>query len=104
MTTDFTELFNEKLSALGITTDIDIHEFDTIVQLFEAAFKKHAHLPACSSLGHALSYAELDQLSADFAAWLQHDSGLEQGDRVAIQMPNLIQYLVVCLGTLRARI
>lgn len=102
MTTDFTALFNEKLSALGINTHIDTHQFDTIVQLFESAFKKHADLPACSSLGHALSYAELDQLSADFAAWLQHESGLQQGDRVAIQMPNLIQYMVVCLGTLRA--
>ena len=102
MTTDFSALFNEKLSALGINTHIDIHQFDTIVQLFEAAFIKHADLAACSSLGQMLTYRELDQLSADFAAWLQHESGLQQGDRVAIQMPNLIQYLVVCLGTLRA--
>ena len=91
-----------QLKQLGITTDIDVTAFSSIVDLFESALKQHASRKACSSLGHDLTYAELDVLSANFAAWLQSESGLAQGDRVAVQMPNLIQYLVVVLGTLRA--
>jgi long-chain acyl-CoA synthetase len=102
MTTDIQHLITERLAALGIETHLDVTRYPSIVALFEEAFATHADLDACSSLGHKLTYRQLDQLSADFASWLQHESGLSAGDRVAIQMPNLIQYLVVCLGTLRA--
>lgn len=90
------------LEGLGIATDIDIHQYDNIVDLFEEALKCHAARKACSSLGHDLTYAQLDALSGHFASWLEHESGLAMGDRVAVQMPNLIQYLVVVLGILRA--
>lgn len=95
-------LINEQLTLRGINTQVDVGRYPNIVALVEEALRKHATSKACSSLGHDLSYAELDKLSANFGAWLQHESGLQAGDRVAVQMPNLIQYLVVVLGALRA--
>ena len=87
---------------LNIEWDVDVTAYPSIVALFEDAMQRYPDLTACSSVGHSISYRELDTLSANFASWLQSDSGLSQGDRVAIQMPNLMQYLVACLGTLRA--
>ena len=92
----------ERLDALGIPERIDTDSYPSIVALFEEALATYRTEAACTSVGHTLSYADLDRLSAQFAGWLQHDAGLDRGDRVAIQMPNLIQYLVVCLGALRA--
>lgn len=96
------ETIEATLARLGLATRIDTDRFQSIVELFEDALKRHETAIACSSLGHDLRYAELDKLSGDFASWLQNESGLIAGDRVAIQMPNLIQYLVVVLGVLRA--
>ena len=92
----------EQLDVLGIPSHIDTKTYTSIVALFEEALSIYKDEVACSSVGHTLTYADLDRLSAQFAGWLQHDAGLAQGDRVAVQMPNLIQYLVVCLGALRA--
>ena len=92
----------QALSNVGIEMNIDTERFPNIVALFEDAFARHGQLKACTSLGHDLSYQDLDRLTRDFAAWLQQGSGLQPGDRVAVQMPNLIQYLVVVLGVLRA--
>ena len=91
-----------RLDALEIPARIDTASYPSIVALFEEALATYRTEAACTSVGHTLSYADLDRLSAQFAGWLQHDAGLDPGDRVAIQMPNLIQYLVVCLGALRA--
>ena len=87
---------------LGVATEISPQSYPTIVALVTEALQRHGDRTACSSLGHGLRFSELDSLSRDFAAWLQNDSGLQPGDRVAVQMPNLIQYLVVVLGVLRA--
>ena len=95
-------LINEQLAKLEITPNVDTTRFPNIIALVEDALARHAERKACSSLGHDLTYRELDQLSRDFGAWLQCESGLVAGDRVAVQMPNLIQYLVVVLGALRA--
>jgi len=92
----------QALSNVGIEMNIDTERFPNIVALFEDAFARHGQLTAGTSLGHDLSYQDLDRLTRDFAAWLQQGSGLQRGDRVAVQMPNLIQYLVVVLGVLRA--
>ena len=103
MTTDAIHtLIASRLQELNIATELDIDRYPNIVALFEDAFRRHATLKACSSLGHSLTFAELDSYSAQFGSWLQHQSGLAVGDRVAIQMPNLVQYLVAVLGTLRA--
>jgi long-chain acyl-CoA synthetase len=100
--TDLKPLFDKVLTELGIALDPQIHRFENLVEMIEAAFKSHGDKPAFSSLGRTLSYRELDVLSAQFASWLQNHTDLEQGDRIAVQTPNLIQYPVVVLGALRA--
>ena len=102
MTETVSSAIAAQLAALDIPSTIDIERYPSIVALFEEALATFRDEAACSSVGHTLSYADLDRLSAQFAGWLQHGAGLARGDRVAIQMPNLIQYLVVCLGALRA--
>lgn len=94
----FPEIYRE----LGVADSVDLSRFDNVLDLLDHAFKRYPDHAACTSLGHTLSYAELDQLSAAFAAYLQQETGLQPGDRVAVQMPNLIQYPVVTIGILRA--
>ena len=102
MTETVQSVIAAQLSALGIPAQISTDNYPSIVALFEEALATYREESACSSVGHTLTYADLDRLSAQFAGWLQNGVGLDRGDRVAIQMPNLIQYLVVCLGALRA--
>ncbi|MBN7796685.1 AMP-binding protein [Parahaliea mediterranea] len=87
---------------LGIATEVDVERFDNVVAMAEHAFAEFRDFPAFSSLGHTLTFGDLDELSSRFGAWLQHCTDLEPGDRIAVQMPNLIQYPVVTLGALRA--
>ncbi|MFT5722220.1 MAG: long-chain acyl-CoA synthetase, partial [Motiliproteus sp.] len=75
---------------------------NSITDVMALACKRFGAQPAFSSLGRTLSYSELDKLSADFAAYLQQVLGLKPGDRIAVQLPNLIQYPVVVFGALRA--
>ncbi len=75
---------------------------NSINDVMKLAFQRYSDLPAFTSLGCTLSYRELDRLSADFAAYLQQVLGLKAGDRIAIQLPNLIQYPVVVFGAIRA--
>jgi len=70
--------------------------------IFEEACAAHRHAPAFSNMGATLSYAQLDELSRAFAAWLQQKSGLAPGDRVALMMPNILQYPIALFGVLRA--
>lgn len=74
----------------------------TIVDVFQQACKKYPDSPIYTALGQTLSFAELDQLSSNFAAYLQHQTDLEVGDRVAVQLPNLLQYPVAAFGVLKA--
>jgi long-chain acyl-CoA synthetase len=99
---DINRVIAERLAALQISTDINTQAFPNIIALFDDALKRHENATACTSLGHSLSYGELDRLAGHFAAWLTQESGLLAGDRIAVQMPNLIQYFVVVLGALRA--
>ena len=87
---------------LGVDTRIDLERFDNLIELIEHAFREHGDEPAFSSLGHTLTFAELDRLSGHFASYLEHHTPLQMGDRIAVQLPNLIQYPVVVLGALRA--
>ena len=75
---------------------------NSIIDVMALAFQRYSDLPSFSSLGRTLSYRELDQLSAHFAAYLQQELKLQPGDRIAVQLPNLIQYPVVVFGALRA--
>ncbi|NQY02784.1 MAG: AMP-binding protein [Halieaceae bacterium] len=88
--------------ALGIAAHADSARFSDVNAVINHASGLFADKPAFSSLGHSLTYARLDELSGQFASWLQNHTTLEPGDRIAIQMPNLIQYPVVLFGALRA--
>ncbi|MDK9702778.1 MAG: AMP-binding protein [Sulfuritalea sp.] len=86
----------------GIAAEVDIHEYSSLRDIFEKSCRKFSHLPAYGNMSVSMSYGELDALSRDFAAYLQNELGLVKGDRVAIMMPNLLQYPVALFGTLRA--
>lgn len=86
----------------GVPTDIDPDEYASIRDLFEEACRTHGNKPAYTNMGATLTFAQLDELSRAFAAWLQKKSGLAAGDRVALMMPNILQYPVVLFGVLRA--
>ncbi len=86
----------------GIEEHIDPGAYASLAHVLEESFQLYASQPAFSNMGQTLTYAEVDRLSAQFAAWLQHDLGLQHGDRVAVMMPNLLQYPVAVFGILRA--
>jgi len=86
----------------GVPTDIDPSEYASLRDLFEEAVATHKNKPAYSNMGTNLTFAELDVLSRAFAAWLQKKSGLAAGDRVALMMPNILQYPIAIFGVLRA--
>lgn len=86
----------------GVPKEIDPHHYDSLVDLFEECFQKYSDLPAFECMGKAITYRELDQLSLQFAAYLQQELKLQKGDRIAIQMPNLLQYPIAAFGALRA--
>lgn len=71
-------------------------------ELLEYSFTHFADRPAYSCLGHTLSFAQIDELSQRFASYLRHDLGLQPGDRIAIQLPNILQFPVVLYGAFRA--
>ncbi len=80
---------------------IDFGSYSTLVDVFDRSCQRFSDLPAYSSLGRSISYGELHLAVRDFAAYLQHHSGLQPGDRIAIQLPNLIQFPVALFAALR---
>src|ERR1700731_536773 len=86
----------------GVPADIDPDSYASLRDIFEQACAAHRHSPAFTNMGATLSYAQLDELSRAFAAWLQQKSGLAPGDRVALMMPNILQYPIALFGALRA--
>jgi len=85
----------------GVPADIDPSEFKSLVDVFDRSVQQFADRPAFHSMGRTISYAELERLSRAFGAWLQ-SRGLAKGARVAIMLPNCLQYPVAMFGTLRA--
>src|SRR5688572_6141381 len=85
----------------GVPADIDTDEYRSLVELFDASIKKYAGRPAFHNMGKTISFGELEARSRDFGAWLQ-GKGLAKGARVAIMMPNCLQYPIAMFGTLRA--
>lgn len=85
----------------GMPADIIIDPKVSIVDMFNRAVKKFGDRPAVSNFGTEITYQELDHLSDYFAAYLQQELGLKKGDRFAIMMPNLIQYLVALHAALK---
>ena len=85
----------------GVPAEIDPSRYPSLVAMLEESFQTHAAKDACVCMGKTLTYAELDAASRAFAAWLQ-SKGLQRGARVAIMMPNVLQYPVAIAAILRA--
>jgi len=85
----------------GTPADIDPNQLRTLKELVERTCAAHADKVAYVQMGHGITYRELDKLSRDFGAWLQM-AGFKKGDRIAIMMPNTLQYPVALFGALRA--
>ena len=95
------DFWNDKRPA-GVPLDIDMGEFKSVIEVFERSCKKFADRPAFSNMGITLTYAELERQSAAFAGYLQAHTDLVPGDRIAVQMPNVLQYPIAVFGALRA--
>ncbi|MDQ3445245.1 MAG: long-chain-fatty-acid--CoA ligase [Pseudomonadota bacterium] len=85
----------------GVPADIDASQYKSLIQLLDEAFKKYSDKPAYSFMGAEMTFRQLDENSAAIGAWLQ-SKGFGKGKRVAIMMPNVLQYPVVMAGVLRA--
>ncbi len=85
----------------GVPAEIDVNEYGSLRDLFEESVAKYTNRPAFSCMGKTLTFGELDTLSAAFGAWLQ-GAGCKKGARVALMMPNILQYPVCLFGVLRA--
>ena len=86
----------------GVPEEIPATKDETLVDLILGSCREFADKPAFTNMGATLTYRELDERSASFAAYLQHELGFAKGDRVAIMMPNLLQYPIALVGILRA--
>jgi long-chain acyl-CoA synthetase len=86
----------------GVPAEANIDEFANIRDILLKSCRDFASLPAFTNMDATIDYAALDRLSRGFASWLQNVAGLKKGDRVAIMMPNLLQYPVALFGILRA--
>jgi len=86
----------------GITADINPDEFPNIQAVLKQSCQRFADKPAFSNLGKTITYGELYTLSGAFAAWLQQHTDLKPGDRIAVQLPNVLQYPVAVFGAMRA--
>jgi len=86
----------------GVPADIDADRYTSLVALLESSFDRFGAQPAFTNLGTTLTFAEVERQSRAFAAYLQTVPGLVPGERVAIMLPNTLQYAVVLFGVLRA--
>ncbi|NMT63759.1 AMP-binding protein [Marinobacter orientalis] len=98
---DFEQFYQDKYPA-GVSREIDLDRYTSMVDVFDQAVQKYADRPAFSAVGATLTYRDLDTQSRNFAAWLQNRTDLKPGDRIAVQMPNVSQYPVVVFGAMRA--
>lgn len=87
---------------VGVSSEINPDEYQNIQAVLKQSCERFADKPAFSNLGKTLTYGELYKLSGDFAAYLQQNTDLQPGDRIAVQLPNLIQYPIVVFGAMRA--
>jgi long-chain acyl-CoA synthetase len=85
----------------GVPADVDVDQYTSLVQLMEEGFAKYANRDAYAFMERHFTFADIDRYSAAFGAWLQ-TLGLKRGARVAIMMPNVVQYPIALAGVLRA--
>lgn len=85
----------------GVPANIDVEAYETLTDMVDNSFKKFAKNPAFACMGKTITFQQVDKLSAQFGAYLQ-SRGLEPGDKIALMMPNLLQYPIALFGALRA--
>ena len=85
-----------------VPADINPDQYASLVELFRHSVERFHDRPAFQNMGKILTYHEVDELSREFAAYLIHEAGLHAGDRIALMMPNLLQYPIALFGALRA--
>ncbi|GAA6137570.1 long-chain-fatty-acid--CoA ligase FadD [Arenicella sp. 4NH20-0111] len=85
----------------GVPHDVDMSEFSSVADVFLQSCKEHASMPAYTSFDHTITFGKLELLTQQFACYLQHDLGLKKGDRIAIMLPNIIQYPIAVLSAMR---
>ncbi len=95
------DFWNDKRPA-GVPLDIDLGAYKSVIEVFERSCKKFADRPAFTNMGMTLTYADLERYSAAFAGYLQAHTDLVAGDRIAVQMPNVLHYPIAVFGALRA--
>jgi len=98
------EQFYQERYPEGYPKTVNVNEFSCITEIFDGFVQKFADRPAFTCLGQTMTYAQLDEKSAAFAAYLQNETTLQPGDRIAVQLPNVLQYPVVVFGAMRAGI
>jgi long-chain acyl-CoA synthetase len=86
----------------GIAPEIDVHAYAPLQEVFERSCERFAGRPAYANMGVSMTYQELEHASRAFGAFLQHKLGMKKGERLAIMLPNLLQYPVALFGALRA--
>ena len=86
----------------GVSSEINPDSYPNVLAVLKDSCQRFANKPAFTNLGKTLTYGELYTLSGQFAAYLQQHSGLQPGDRIAIQMPNVLQYPIAVFGAMRA--
>jgi long-chain acyl-CoA synthetase len=86
----------------GVPEEINPAEFSSLQELISASCSRFAELPACTSMGTTLTYAQFERLAHDFGGWLQHTAKMRKGERIAIMLPNVLQYPVAVYGAMLA--
>ncbi|HEX5161418.1 MAG TPA: AMP-binding protein [Steroidobacteraceae bacterium] len=86
----------------GVRAEINVNEYPSLKEMIERALAIHSVRDAYVQMGKPITFGEIDVLSAEFGAFLQTGCGLKKGDRVAVMLPNVLQYPIVVLGALRA--
>lgn len=86
----------------GVPAEIDLNSYASIPEMLEETFRQFADRPAYANMGKVLKYRQLEQLSGQFAGYLTGQLNLVKGDRIALMMPNVLQYPIALLGALRA--
>jgi len=86
----------------GVPHEVSPNTFNNVVEIFEQSCKNYSDLPAFENMGAVLTYADLERLATNFAAYLQNKTDLVPGDKIAIQMPNILQYPVALYGAMKA--
>lgn len=96
-----TKIWHKSYDA-GVPTEINVNQYTSINEMVEVSLKKYRDRPAWHCMGTTLNYSDIDRLSQKFASFLQNDLKLVKGDRLALMMPNILQYPVALYGALRA--